>query len=95
MSVGKMLFNQQIAPTAIKRRGPFRLAVELISAIAANNFVSNKKFKTLGLNIAFISQRLLTCRGIVRRVGSDITDMDILEFGQCDAGIRKVRILET
>lgn len=94
-SLGKMLFRNKINMNAIKkinRRGRNRLAIELNSAKSANEFLVNETMNQ-EYNL-FIPQRLLTCRGIIRRVGNDISEQDILEYGNVESGIAKIRIIE-
>lgn len=93
LDLGKILFQLQIKGIKeIQRKGANRISVEFTTSEHANDFLKNETFEAKGY-VAFIPQRLLTSRGIIRNIGMSVTMEDIVFQSKTDARIISARRL--
>lgn len=89
IDLGKKLFTLKIDNISkIIKKGFNRVGVSFSNYSAANNLLYNEKLTDEGYK-AFIPQRLLTCKGIIKDIGQSIVEEDIINEARC-----KTRILE-
>lgn len=84
MNIGKLLHQTQYSNNLdiknICRKGLKRTGVYVSTAEQANWFVDNHSLSSDSYNV-YIPARMVTSMGIVRDIGSDITEDDILQYG--------------
>lgn len=85
LSIGKYLYSspdyQNINIKTISRKGLKKVGIEFNSPLDANSFLDTNLFNKDDYRI-FIPARMVTISGIVRDIGVDISESDILTFGK-------------
>lgn len=72
MKIAKEIFNMKLNNVLrIRSKGNNKIGVEFSSYAAANSFVRNKSLLDKGYNL-YIPYNLVTCKGIVRRIDTDL-----------------------
>lgn len=84
MNIGKLLhqtyYNNNLDIKNICRKGLKRTGVYFATGEQANWFVNNHTLPADNYEL-YIPARMVTSMGIVRDIGSDITDEDIIQYG--------------
>ncbi|KAL3277786.1 hypothetical protein HHI36_013128 [Cryptolaemus montrouzieri] len=84
-SIGKIIYNKNnyknLDITRIDRKGRNRIGITFRYGNDANKFLENNDFDKNKYNI-YIPARMISVMGIVRDIGQDITEEDIIEHGK-------------
>ncbi|KAK9873823.1 hypothetical protein WA026_002181 [Henosepilachna vigintioctopunctata] len=94
MNLGKKLINSGI--TGIKniaKKGKNRLAIEFISGSTANQFIGSNPFLKENDTDVYIPSRMVTCKGVISNVGSEITEEDLIKRAESRVQILEARQL--
>ncbi|XP_060526289.1 uncharacterized protein LOC132701954 [Cylas formicarius] len=77
MNVGKILYRAGVQGiTKINRKGANKIGIEFRTSEYANQFLSNESFSSARGYNRYIPKRLVTCRGLIKDVGDQITEED-------------------
>lgn len=96
MNAAKLLYESNISGIKdVSSKGRNKFGINFINPFTANEFVKNqnKKLKEHGFK-TFIPQRMLYSRGIVKKIGDNITEEDFINFGHGIRGSKKIKIVD-
>lgn len=96
LNIGKIIYNNSnysdFNILNINRKGLRRVGVRFASADQANNFVKYNDFNPTVFEV-YIPGRFVTVMGIVRDVGQDISDEEIISMGKgVNPGVQVIRV---
>jgi len=92
MNVAKMLHEKNISGIKeVNFKGKNKIGVNFDNPFAANSFIEKN---SLNGYRAYIPEQMLICRGIVKRIGDNITEEDFIKYGYGIRGSKIIKIID-